>query len=68
MAFYQCVPSSQTVPPCPTGTAPNSEVVVSDSLPTRYPGKFDHIPVQDVLIGLALVFALLFGLSVGRRS
>lgn len=67
MTTYNCVPSAQTVSPCPAGTAPDVVVVESSDAADRYPGNFDHIPVQDVLVGIALVFALLLGIVSGRR-
>lgn len=33
----------------------------------RYAGHFDHIPVQDVLVGIAMVVSLLLGIMAGRR-
>jgi hypothetical protein len=65
--LYVCIPSQQTVSPCPAGTAPNQEVILSNANADRYLGKFDHIPLQDVLVGLALVFSFLIGMHSGRK-
>lgn len=67
MATYNCIPSTQTVPPCPSGTAPNAVFVNSTSQPEYYTGYFDHIPLQDVIVGVAMVLSLLLGVMSGRR-
>lgn len=67
MATYNCIPSIQTVPPCPAGTAPDVTAVESPNPVERYTGHFDHIPVQDVLVGIAMVVSLLLGIMAGRR-
>jgi len=67
MPTYRCVPASKTVPPCPGGTAPDATTIVSNSQPTIYPAYFDHVPVQDLLVGIALVLSLIAGISSGRK-
>jgi len=67
VATYSCVPSPVTVSPCPTGTAPTVEVVSVDPA-TPYAGKFDFLPLQDVLVAGVLALAFLLGLGVGRRA
>lgn len=67
MPTYNCIPAAKTVPPCPSGTAPDVQQVTSAEMPENYPGAFDHVPVQDVLVGVALVLALLLGIMSGRR-
>lgn len=67
MPTYNCIPSVRTVPPCPGGTAPDVVVVESTSEPERYIGYFDHIPLQDLVVGIALVLTMLLGVMSGRR-
>lgn len=67
MTTYNCIPAAQTVPPCPAGTAPDVTVVESTQAADRYEGHFDHIPVQDILVGVAMVLCLVLGVSAGRR-
>lgn len=67
MATYNCIPSSKTVPPCPSGTAPDAVVVESTDQPEYYTGYFDHIPVQDVIVGVAMILSMLLGVMAGRR-
>lgn len=67
MSTYNCIPSAQTVTPCPAGTAPDVTVIVSTEAVERYAGHFDHIPIQDVLVGVSMTLCLLLGLMSGRR-
>lgn len=67
MATYNCIPAAKTVPPCPSGTAPDVQQVISSEVPENYAGNFDHIPVQDVIVGGLLVLSLLLGVMAGRR-
>lgn len=67
MAQYTCIPSGKTVPPCPSGTAPDTISVTSADAPEYYSGNFDHIPVQDLVVLLLLVVCFLFGIGMGRK-
>ncbi len=67
MAQYSCVPSAKTVPPCPSGTAPDSITVTSADPPEYYTGNFDHIPTQDLIVLFALVVSFLLGIGMGRK-
>lgn len=67
MASYNCVPAAQTVSPCPAGTAPDITVVESTEAVERYEGHFDHIPLQDVEVGIAMIVCMLLGVMAGRR-
>ena len=67
MASYNCIPAAQTVAPCPAGTAPDITVVESTEAVERYAGHFDHIPLQDVLVGISMVVCMLLGIMSGRR-
>lgn len=67
MASYNCIPAAQTVSPCPAGTAPDITVVESTEAVERYAGHFDHIPLQDVLVGISMVVCMLLGIMSGRR-
>lgn len=66
MADYTCVPAARTVSPCPTGTAPQVALTSAEPV-TPYPALFDHIAVQDVMVGLAMAMSLLLGIGNGRR-
>lgn len=67
MATFNCIPSQQTVSPCPTGTAPDVTSVESSLSVERYEGHFDHIPSQDLIVGVAMVLCLVLGIGAGRR-
>lgn len=67
MTTYRCVPSGQTVSPCPAGTAPDAVVIDTTEAVERYTSNFDYVPVQDVLVGVAMVIAMLMGIAAGRR-
>lgn len=67
MATYNCIPSAKTVPPCPSGSAPDAVEVVSMDTPENYAGSFDHIPIQDLQVGVSMVLALIIGIMTGRR-
>ena len=67
MAQYTCIPSAKTVPPCPSGTAPDTVTVDSADTPEYYAGNFDHIPVQDLMVLFVLVVCFLFGIGMGRK-
>lgn len=68
MASFNCVPSTRTVAPCPSGTAPDVVTVTSAaSAPEFYPSNFDHMPVQDVLFALGMVLCFVAGIAGGRR-
>lgn len=67
MATYKCIPSTTTVPPCPAGTAPSETYVSSASEPEFYGGSFTHLPIQDVLVCIAMILALILGVMAGRR-
>lgn len=67
MATYHCVPSPKTVPPCPSGTSPDALFVMSLEEPSIYAGNFDHIPVQDLMVGVSMCLTLLMGVMAGRK-
>lgn len=67
MATYNCIPAAKTVPPCPSGSAPDAVEVVSADTPENYAGSFDHIPIQDLQVGVSMVLALIIGIMTGRR-
>jgi len=67
MPSYVCKPSATTVAPCPTGMAPEQAIYSTQPEPIFYPGRFDGMPPQDVMVTVALVVAFILGVGQGRR-
>lgn len=67
MAVYNCTPAARTVPPCPSGTAPDSQEIISQESPNYYPSFFDHVPTQDLQVGIAMIMSLILGVMSGRK-
>ena len=67
MGSYNCVPAIKTVPPCPSGTAPDVTAISSPDPVENYLGMFDHIPLQDLQVGVSMVLCLVLGIMSGRR-
>jgi hypothetical protein len=67
MPYYNCIPAAKTVPPCPTGTAPNNVGINTTQVAEYYPAVFDKMAEQDILFVGILFLSFAIGFGSGKK-